>query len=116
MKLIRPLLSAALFASFSLGQAATPDFRSRSYDFPIYKNAPAGRQVTGQHAPASTAPLTPAEAAAKFEVPAGFEVRLFAAEPMVVNPVTMTWDERGRLWVLELYEYPLGAQDGQPPR
>jgi putative membrane-bound dehydrogenase-like protein len=116
MKMIRLLLSAALFASFSLGQAATPDFRSRSYDFPIYKNAPAGRQVTGQHAPASTAPLTPAEAAAKFEVPAGFEVRLFAAEPMVVNPVTMTWDERGRLWVLELYEYPLGAQDGQPPR
>ncbi len=116
MKMIRPLLSAALLASFSSGQAATPDFRSRTYDFPIYKNAPAGRQVTGQHAPASTAPLTPAEAAAKFEVPAGFEVRLFAAEPMVVNPVTMTWDERGRLWVLELYEYPLGAQDGQPPR
>lgn len=116
MKMIRPLLSAALLAGVSIGPAATPDFRSRTYDFPIYKNAPSGRQVTGQHAPASTAPLTPAEAAAKFEVPAGFEVRLFAAEPMVVNPVTMTWDERGRLWVLELYEYPLGAPAGQTPR
>jgi putative membrane-bound dehydrogenase-like protein len=43
-------------------------------------------------------------------------MRLFAAEPMVVNPVAMTWDERGRLWVVELYEYPMGAPDGQQPR
>src|SRR5438876_10992075 len=28
----------------------------------------------------------------------------------------MTWDERGRLWVVELYEYPLGAKPGQKPR
>src|SRR5207247_7519312 len=41
---------------------------------------------------------------------------LFAAEPDVVNPVAMTWDERGRLWVLELYEYPLGAPPGTKPR
>ncbi len=96
--------------------ADTPDFRNRAYDFPIYNNAPAGRQVSGQHAAASSAPLTPAEALKKFEVPPGFEMRLFAAEPMVVNPVTMTWDERGRLWVLELYEYPLGAPEGTKGR
>jgi putative membrane-bound dehydrogenase-like protein len=28
----------------------------------------------------------------------------------------MTWDERGRLWVLELYEYPKGAPNGQKGR
>src|SRR5205823_1752167 len=72
----------------------------------------AGRQLTGQYAPASTAPLPPAEAQQKFTVPPGFEVRLFASEPDVINPVAMTWDERGRLWVLELYEYPLGAPKG----
>lgn len=76
----------------------------------------AGRQLTGQHAPASTPALSPAEAEKKFVVPDGFEVRLFAAEPDVVNPVAMTWDERGRLWVLELYEYPLGAPPGQKGR
>lgn len=76
----------------------------------------AGRQLTGQHAPASTPVLSPAEAEKKFVVPDGFEVRLFAAEPDVVNPVAMTWDERGRLWVLELYEYPLGAPAGQKGR
>src|SRR6266568_9572431 len=61
-------------------------------------------------------PLSPAEAQKKFVVPPGFEVRLFAAEPEVVNPVAMTWDDRGRLWVVELYEYPLGAKPGEKPR
>src|SRR5258706_7980628 len=76
----------------------------------------AGRQLTGQYAPASTRALPPAAAQKKFTVPPGFEVRLFAAEPDVVNPVAMTWDERGRLWVLELYEYPMGAAPGIKPR
>jgi len=116
MKAIRPVLTTALLASLSFGQAATPDFRSRTYDFPIYKNAPPGRQMTGQHVAAGTPALSPDDALKKFVVPEGFEIRLFAAEPMVVNPVTMTWDERGRLWVLELYEYPLGAKDGEKPR
>src|ERR1043166_781310 len=76
----------------------------------------AGRQLTGVYAPASTPPLAPEEAAKKFTVPEGFEMRIFASEPQVVNPVAMTWDERGRLWVLELYEYPLGAAAGTTGR
>jgi putative membrane-bound dehydrogenase-like protein len=76
----------------------------------------AGKQLTGQHAPANSPALSPVDAQKVFSVPPGFEVRLFAAEPDVVNPVAMTWDERGRLWVLELYEYPLGAPAGQKGR
>lgn len=75
-----------------------------------------GKQLTGQHAPANTPALAPDEAQKRFVVPDGFEVRLFAAEPEVVNPVAMTWDDRGRLWVVELYEYPTGAPAGQKPR
>src|SRR6059058_5172142 len=76
----------------------------------------AGRQLTGVYAPASSPALSPFEAQKTFTVPEGFQVRLFAAEPEVVNPVAMTWDERGRLWVVELYEYPLGVKPGQKPR
>lgn len=76
----------------------------------------AGRQLTGVYAPASTPPLAPEEAAKKFAVPEGFEMRIFASEPQVVNPVGMTWDDRGRLWVVELLEYPLGAPAGKKPR
>jgi putative membrane-bound dehydrogenase-like protein len=75
-----------------------------------------GRQIGGQHAAAVTPALSPAEAQQRFTVPPGFEVRLFAAEPEMANPVAMTWDERGRLWVVELYEYPMGAAAGQTPR
>ena len=47
-------------------------------------------------------PLMPAEeAAAKFQVPPGFKVSVFASEPDVQNPIAMSWDARGRLWVAE---------------
>jgi len=75
-----------------------------------------GHQLTGAYAPAVGAALPPIESQKAFTVPPGFEVRLFASEPDVINPVAMTWDERGRLWVVELYEYPLGAPKGQKPR
>ncbi len=86
------------------------------FGFPVYTNHPPGRQLEGQHVPATTPALEPEEARKKFTVPAGFEMRLFAAEPDVVNPVAMTWDERGRLWVVELYEYPMGSKPGEPGR
>ena len=84
----------------------------KNLGFPVYKNLPPGKQMSGQHAPATTPALSPEEAQKKFTLPPGFEIRLFASEPEVVNPVAMTWDERGRLWVVELYEYPLGAKPG----
>ncbi|HVX62207.1 MAG TPA: PVC-type heme-binding CxxCH protein, partial [Pirellulales bacterium] len=49
--------------------------------------------------------LPPTEAAAKFRTPAGFHVDVFAAEPDVANPIAVTWDTRGRLWVAEDFTY-----------
>ena len=34
-----------------------------------------------------------------FELLDGYQVNLFAADPMLANPVHMHWDSRGRLWV-----------------
>src|SRR5688572_28040010 len=50
--------------------------------------------------------LSPQEALAKMQVPAGFRVELVAAEPDLMNPVAMAFDERGRIWVTESFEYP----------
>jgi putative membrane-bound dehydrogenase-like protein len=66
----------------------------------------------GPYDPAPTPAIPPEEAHKSFRVPEGFEVRLFAAEPDVVNPVAMTWDDRGRLWVVELFDYPYTAKEG----
>ena len=50
-------------------------------------------------------PLPPAEAAARMQLPSGFRAAVFAAEPDVQNPIAMTWDGRGRLWIAENYTY-----------
>src|SRR5262245_39872715 len=50
--------------------------------------------------------LSPQEALQHFKTRPGFQVKLFAAEPDVVNPVAMTFDERGRVWITESLEYP----------
>ncbi len=53
--------------------------------------------------------LSPAEAIKRMVVPEGFTVELVAAEPDIVNPVAMTFDERGRIWIAESLEYPRSA-------
>jgi putative membrane-bound dehydrogenase-like protein len=62
-------------------------------------------------------PYLPAEETVRrMKVADGFEVRLFAAEPMVVNPIAFTIDEKGRVWVVECFEYPKRTPKGQMPR
>ncbi len=51
-------------------------------------------------------PSTPEQACQALIVPAGFRAEIFASEPMVVNPIAMAWDERGRCWVAESPDYP----------
>ena len=51
-------------------------------------------------------PFTPAEERATFKLPAGFRIDLAACEPQVVDPVALAFDERGRLFVAEMYGYP----------
>lgn len=45
------------------------------------------------------------EAISLMQVEEGFEVRLVAAEPLVVAPVAMCFDKHGRLWVVEMTGY-----------
>ena len=52
---------------------------------------------------------------AAFHVAEGYEINLFAAEPMVVKPIQMNWDEKGRLWVVGSTSYPQ-LKPGQEPR
>ncbi|MEX2139166.1 MAG: PVC-type heme-binding CxxCH protein [Pirellulales bacterium] len=51
-------------------------------------------------------PYSPAEAQSKMTVPEGFRVELVASEPDIVNPIAMTFDDRGRIFVTESIEYP----------
>ena len=57
-------------------------------------------------------PLSPGKSLAKIHVPAGFRVELVASEPQVIDPVAFDWDAAGKLWVVEMSDYPMGM-DGQ---
>jgi putative membrane-bound dehydrogenase-like protein len=57
--------------------------------------------------------LSPQKAAEVMTVPEGFQVRLFAGEPAVHQPIAMAIDDRGRLWIAEAYEYPRRAPEGK---
>ncbi|MRI00494.1 dehydrogenase [Kriegella sp. EG-1] len=56
-------------------------------------------------------PLTPEASAKLIQVPAGFDLQLFASEPDIINPIAMNWDEKGRLWVIETVDYPNTVRD-----
>ena len=87
-------------------QAAAPRKPSVLPFYSVEVAAKPPREVPhGQDNPPND-PLSPAEAIKKMTVPKGFTVELVASEPDIVNPVAMTFDERGRVWVTESLEYP----------
>jgi putative membrane-bound dehydrogenase-like protein len=51
---------------------------------------------------------TAAESLAAITVAPGFEVELVAAEPLVMDPIDLAWGADGRMWVVEMADYPLG--------
>ena len=60
--------------------------------------------------------LSAEESIKRFKLPPGWEVSVFAAEPDVINPIAFSVDERGRVWVVECFEYPRRTPKGQKPR
>ena len=57
-------------------------------------------------------PLSPADSIKMAQVPNGYTVTLFASEPDIVNPINVTWDNRGRAYVVESVDYPNNLQSG----
>ena len=52
-------------------------------------------------------PIPASESIKHISVPEGMHVELFASEPDIGGkPIAMAWDERGRLWIAETYDYP----------
>lgn len=69
--------------------------------------------VKGDYEPNATVATTPESAAKQMTVPKGFSVENFAGEPMVHQPVAMTHDSKGRLWIAEAHTYPRRAPEGK---
>lgn len=61
--------------------------------------------------PQLQAPLSAEESQKLMQIPPGFELELFAQEPDIINPISMAWDNKGRLWVIETVDYPNTVRD-----
>lgn len=70
---------------------------------PNYEERPGGFKLQ--------AALDPAESQLITQVPVDFKLELFAAEPDILKPIAMAWDERGRLWIVETVDYPNTVRD-----
>jgi putative membrane-bound dehydrogenase-like protein len=58
--------------------------------------------------------LEPAESLKKIHIADGLRIELIASEPDIVSPVAVAWDEYGRMFVVEMRDYPNGPGEGDP--
>lgn len=66
--------------------------------------------------PADDAPTVEAERASFRLADASLEIKIVASEPAVTSPVAIAWDEFGRLYVVEMTDYPADGSGGQVKR
>ena len=69
-----------------------------------------------QEPPEVHSPVSPEQSLTHMVVAPGLEVQLAAHEPQVVDPVAIRFDEDGRMWVVEMRDYPNGPQEGELPK
>ncbi|MFK8111165.1 MAG: neutral/alkaline non-lysosomal ceramidase N-terminal domain-containing protein [Rubripirellula sp.] len=58
-------------------------------------------------------PLTAEEGLLSIQLSDGFEIELVAAEPLVQDPINIAFDKQGRMWVVEMGDYPQGKNGGK---
>jgi glucose/arabinose dehydrogenase len=61
------------------------------------------------------APRSAAESQASITVAPHLQLELIASEPMVMDPVYVAWGADGRMWVVEMTDYPLGLDGHGKP-
>lgn len=49
--------------------------------------------------------LSPQEAVDEMTIKEGYQVNVFASEPMITQPMAFCWDDRGRMWIAENRDY-----------
>src|SRR5438128_2066029 len=82
------------------------DHRSAGRE-PQLPSAPLPQEIHG--------PLSPVESQRQFVLPKGLKIELVAAEPDVQSPVALAFDQDGRMFVVEMLDYPNGPAPGASP-
>ncbi len=62
-----------------------------------------------------TKPMTAEESLKQIQLDGPYEAQLVASEPVVLDPVECCWDEKGRMYVADMRDYPLGPPNPGDP-
>ncbi len=76
---------------------------------------PADKPALVGNATKDTPALSPEQGLRSLLPRPGFRVEQMAAEPLVMDPIAFDWAPDGRLWVVEMADYPLGLDDHGKP-
>jgi putative membrane-bound dehydrogenase-like protein len=85
-------------------KAREAEERSENPNVANYERRP--KPLTFQH------PLSVKGSMERTQVAPDLRLELFAAEPDIMKPIALAWDERGRCWVAETSDYPHGVKPG----
>lgn len=91
---------------WAAGEEAVERMNAYTIAEPEYEEAKMPNYERRDPPPKYQYPLSPKESMTLTQVPPGFRLELFAAEPDINKPIAMNWDERGRLWIVETTDYP----------
>lgn len=91
---------------WAVGDKVAKQVADYNIPVPTFEDADVPNYENRDPAPQFQHPLSPEESMKLIQVPVDFEIELFASEPDIINPMTMAWDERGRLFVVETLDYP----------
>jgi putative membrane-bound dehydrogenase-like protein len=89
---------------------ATTDFTYQNAHIPFY---PPGKSwgVTANPITQMQEPVPPAVSMKHMALRPGFDISLVASDPDIKKPICMAFDERGRLWIAETFDYPNNMQE-----
>src|SRR5215207_10197066 len=73
-------------------------------------------KVTAAPPLGTSKPLSPQDSLKQIVIESGLAVELVAHEPNVIDPVAIRFDEDGRMWVVEMRDYPTGPTKDFPAR
>ncbi|MCS7468440.1 neutral/alkaline non-lysosomal ceramidase N-terminal domain-containing protein [Stieleria sp. ICT_E10.1] len=75
-------------------------------------STPVENTTTNAQQESEPTPTAAADSLEKIHVREGYRIQLVASEPQLKDPVAIDWGRDGKLWVVEMADYPLGI-DGQ---
>lgn len=72
-------------------------------------HAPEGKGTDG------IPPKSPRQSMRQLKTHADLSIELVATEPLIASPVAIDWDAQGRMWVIEMFDYPSGTDGDWKP-